>query len=73
MTNEQLAIVKARAIIIKMEEAVKILEEVDKDSIKMWDWWDKTILHFNPKEFGQYDMLYEKSKTLDKKLKELTE
>lgn len=68
-----MAIVKARAIIIKMEEAVKILEEVDKDSVKMWNWWDKTILHFNMKQFEEYNMLYEKSEALDKKLKELTE
>lgn len=73
MTNEQMAIVKARAIIIKMEEAVKVLEELDEKSDQMFTWWNDSFVHFNQEQYKEYLKLYEKSKTLDKKLKELTE
>lgn len=73
MTNEQMAIVKARAIIIKMEEAVKILEELDQKSNQMFTWWNDSIVHFNQEQNKEYLELCEKDKELSKKLKELTE
>lgn len=73
MTNEQMAIIKARAIIIKLEEAVKILEDADKKSVLMWDWWNKTEINFTEEQDTEYLYLYIKSRALDKKIKELTE
>lgn len=71
MTNEQMAIVKARAIIIKMEEAVKVLEELNEKSDLMWDWWSENLLNFTEKQDSEYLELYNKSKELDKKIKDL--
>lgn len=68
-----MAIVKARAIIIKMEEAVKILEELDQKSNQMFTWWNDSIVHFNQEQNKEYLELCEKDKELSKKLKELTE
>lgn len=73
MTNEQVAIVKARAIIIKLQEAVKILKELDEKSEQMLTWWNDSIIHFNQEQNKEYLGLYEKTEELDKKLKELTE
>lgn len=73
MTNEQMAIIKARAIIIKLEEAVKILEEADNKSVLMWDWWNKSTINFTEDQKTEYTELYKKSQALDKKIKELTE
>lgn len=73
MTNEQMAIIKARAIIIKLEEAVKIFEDADKKSVLMCDWWDKTEINFTEEQYSEYLDLYIKSKTLNKKIKELAE
>ncbi|ASJ80011.1 hypothetical protein [Lactococcus phage PLgY-30] len=73
MTNEQMAIVKARAIVIKTQEAVKVLEELPEKSNQMLTWWNDSIIHFNQEQSKEYLGLYEKTKELDKKLKELTE
>ncbi len=73
MTNEQMAIIKARAIIIKLEEAVKILEDADRKSVLMCDWWYKTEINFTEEQDSEYLDLYIKSKTLNKKIKELAE
>ena len=73
MTNEQMAIIKVRAIAIKMEEAIKVLEKADEMSVQMWDWWDKTILHFTKDQYLEYTELYEKIQALNKKLKEIAE
>lgn len=73
MTNEQMAIVKARAIIIKMQDAVKVLEELDEKSNQMFTWWNDSIVLFNREQNKEYLELYEKSEELNKKLKELTE
>ena len=72
MTNEQMAIVKARAIIIKMEEAVKLLEELNEKSDLMWDWWSENLLNFTEEQNTEYLELYAKSKELDKKIKDLS-
>ena len=66
-----MAIVKARAIIIKMEEAVKVLEELNEKSDLMWDWWSENLLNFTEKQDSEYLELYNKSKELDKKIKDL--
>lgn len=68
-----MAIVKARAIVVKMQEAVKILEELNKKSDQMFTWWEDSVLHFNQEQGKEYLELCEKSIELDKKLKELTE
>ena len=71
MTNEQMAIVKARAIVIKMQEAVKTLEELNEKSDLMWDWWSENVLNFTQEQYSEYLELYNKSKELDKKIKDL--
>lgn len=71
MTNEQMAIVKARAIVIKMQETVKALEELDEKSDLMWDWWSENLLNFTEKQDSEYLELYNKSKELGKKIKDL--
>ena len=71
MTNEQMAIVKARTIIIKMEEAVKVLEELNEKSDLMWDWWSENLLNFTEEQDSEYLELYIKSEALDKKIKDL--
>lgn len=68
-----MAIVKARAIVIKMQEAVKTLEELNKKSDLMWDWWGKSSLNFTKEQESEYDGLLEKAEELNNKLKELTE
>ena len=68
-----MAIVKARAIVVKIQEAVKILEESNEKSDLMWDWWSENSLNFTEEQYTEYLELYAKSKELDKKLKELTE
>lgn len=73
MTNEQMAIIKARAIIIKMQDAVKVLEELKEKSDLMWDWWSENLLNFTEEQDSEYLDLYIKSKELDKKIKELAE
>lgn len=73
MTNEQMAIIKARAIIIKMQDAVKVLEELDEKSDQMFTWWNDSIIHFNQEQNKEYAELLEKSEELNEKLKELTE
>lgn len=73
MTNEQMAIVKARAIVIKMQDAVKVLEELDEKSNQMFTWWNYSIIHFNQEQNKEYAELLEKSEELSKKLKELAE
>lgn len=73
MTNEQMAIVKARAIVIKLQEAVKILKELDEKSEQMLTWWNDSIIHFNQGQNKEYAELCDKSEELAKKLKELTE
>lgn len=73
MTNEQMAIIKARAIVIKMQDAVKVLEELDEKSNQMFTWWNDSIIHFNREQNKEYLELYEKSEELNKQLKELTE
>jgi hypothetical protein len=72
MTNEQMAIVKARAIVIKMEETVKVLEELNEKSDLMWDWWSENSLNFTEEQDTEYLELYAKSKELDKKIKDLS-
>lgn len=72
MTNEQMAIVKARAIVIKMEEAVKVLEELNEKSDLMWDWWSENSLNFTEEQDTEYLELYAKSKELNKKIKDLS-
>ena len=71
MTNEQMAIVKARAIVIKMQETVKALEELNKKSDLMWDWWSENLLNFTEEEYSEYLELYNKTEELDKKIKDL--
>lgn len=71
MTNEQMAITKARAIVIKMQEAIKVLEELDEKSDLMWDWWSENLLNFTEEQDSEYFELYIKSKELDKKIKDL--
>lgn len=71
MTNEQMAIIKARAIVIKMQEAVKVLEELNEKSDLMWDWWSENSLNFTEEQYSEYLELYNKSEELDKKIKDL--
>lgn len=71
MTNEQMAIVKARAIVIKMQEVVKALEELNEKSDLMWDWWLTKTFDFTEYQDSEYLELYIKSKALDKKIKDL--
>lgn len=71
MTNEQMAIVKARAIVIKMQETVKVLEELNEKKDLMWDWWSENLLNFTEEQDSEYLELYNKSKELDKKIKDL--
>lgn len=71
MTNEQIAIAKARAIVIKMQEAIKSLEELSEKSNQMFTWWNDSIIHFNQEQSKEYLELYNKSKELDKKIKDL--
>lgn len=71
MTNEQMAIIKARAIIIKMQDAVKVLEELDQKSNQMFTWWNDSIVHFNQEQNKEYLELYKKSIELDKEIKDL--
>lgn len=71
MTNEQMAIVKARTIIIKMEEAVKALEELNEKSDLMRDWWFTKTFDFTEDQDSEYLELYIKSKALNKKIKDL--
>lgn len=66
-----MAIVKARTIIIKMEEAVKVLEELNEKSDLIWDWWSENLLNFTEEQDSEYLELYIKSKALDKKIKDL--
>lgn len=66
-----MAIVKARAIVIKMQEAVKTLEELNEKSDLMWDWWSENVLNFTQEQYSEYLELYNKSKELDKKIKDL--
>lgn len=71
MTNEQMAIIKARAIVVKMQEAVKVLEELNEKSDLMRDWWSENLLNFTEEQDTEYLELYVKSKELDKKIKDL--
>lgn len=68
-----MAIVKARAIVIKMQDAVKVLEELDEKSNQMFTWWNDSIIHFDQEQNKEYLEIYEKSKELSNKLKELAE
>lgn len=73
MTNEQMAILKARAIAIKMQEAVKILEELNKKIDLMRDWRSKKSLNFTKEQESEYNELIRKDRELSKKIRELTE
>lgn len=72
MTNEQMVIIKARAIVIKMQEAVKVLEELNEKSDLMWDWWRENSLNFTEDQDSEYLELYIKAEELYKKIKDLT-
>lgn len=72
MTNEQMAIIKARAIIIKMQEAVKVLEELNEKSDLMWDWGLTKTFDFTEDQDSEYLELYIKAEELHKKIKDLT-
>lgn len=71
MTNEQMAIIKARAIVIKMQEAVKVLEELKGKSYLLRSWWSENLLNFTEEQDLEYLELYIKSKELDKEIKDL--
>lgn len=66
-----MAIVKARAIVIKMQEVVKALEELNEKRDLMWDWWLTKTFDFTEDQDSEYLELYIKSKALDKKIKDL--
>lgn len=66
-----MAIIKARAIVIEMQEAVKVLEELNEKSDLMWDWWSENLLNFTEAQDSEYLELYNKTKELDKKIKDL--
>lgn len=72
MTNEQMAIIKARAIVIKMQEAVKVLEELNEKSDLMWDWGLTKTFGFTEDQDSEYLELYIKAEELYKKIKDLT-
>lgn len=82
MTIQQEAIMRARIVLIRAKEVLKAVEELNKESDKVWDWAEKheyvneegelKDFIFDEKGLEEYDRIYKALKeTLDKAEEEL--
>lgn len=68
MTNEQLAIVKARQVHLKLKAALKYLKEANELAQDMWDWSKTVNVELEGNELEEYKKLYYSIEDLNEKI-----
>lgn len=68
MTNEQLAIVKARQLHLKLKAALKYLKEANELAQDMWDWSKTVNVELEGNELEEYEKLYYCIEDLNEKI-----